>query len=704
MFKKNLLFFVAVLFIKFTLAEKISMDQAAAVARNFYYEKIHSGDPSVGLNEIKINNIYTCTQKGITCIYVIRFEHVGYAIVAGDTRVVPVLGYSTESTYSENNRPPAFDRWMEDYKTQILLLEENNSPERPDLQSLWNYYLNPDFSLLVKTSSAKSVQPMIKTKWNQDKYYNNFCPIDAASTADDRCYAGCVPTAMGQIMNYYRYPKNGIGNYSYTSAYGQLSADFANTTYDFDAMPLEVTERRIDTAVALLLYHLGVSVDLNYGPDGSGMTNHKAAYALRTYFGYNSNCEYIFRDTATHTNWKGLILQHLNQNKPLYYAGWADTINVSGHAFVCDGYQDTTYFHFNWGWGGSMDGYFMIDYLTPGGNDFTLDHELILNFFPDSNLNYPYQCPTQKTLTSVKGTISDGSGPLYNYHKNMDCQWLVKPHDSITGIKFTFQEFDTENSNDYLILYKGNSTSSPVAGTFSGSAIPSELTVNSKEVLIRFVTNDSICKKGWLINYEAQLPVFCSGIKYLSTASGVVTDGSGTYDYRANANCRWYVQPTGASAIQLHFNELDINAGDFLRVSNAITGAILANLSGDSLPDDMICNTSKVLLYFRSYDNGTGSGFSVNYYDVSGIEQNDESSIKVFPNPINENVTIAGLKLDEIYKFAIYSIDGRMIISNNNIDVLEDGIITINTSALMSGTYILDMQSASRNFVRKLIK
>jgi hypothetical protein len=193
-------------------------------------------------------------------------------------------------------------------------------------------------------------------------------------------------------------------------------------------------------------------------------------------------------------------------------------------------------------------------------------------------------------------------------------------------------------------------------------------------------------------------------VKYLSTATGNVVDGSGTYDYRANSNCRWYIQPTGASVIHLHFNEFDIKAGDFLRVSNATTGAILANLSGDTLPADMICNTEKVLLYFRSYDNGAGDGFSVSYYNATGIESFDESSIVVYPNPFAENIIIEGFQPNEAYNIEILSLDGRLVLSSENVCIFDDSKKTINTSSLCAGAYILNVQGPAQRFVRKLIK
>ncbi len=92
--------------------------------------------------------------------------------------------------------------------------------------------------------------------------------------------------------------------------------------------------------------------------------------------------QYVFRDT-TSMDWDSLLVANLDQKIPMYYAGWS-VPDTNGHAFVCDGYQGNDYFHFNWGWGGSYDGYFYTDNLTPGGNFFNLAQELIINAVPDT--------------------------------------------------------------------------------------------------------------------------------------------------------------------------------------------------------------------------------------------------------------------------------------------------------------------------------
>ena len=124
------------------------------------------------------------------------------------------------------------------------------------------------------------------------------------------------------------------------------------------------------------------------------MWNHKAAYSLRTYFNYSPETQYLYRD-STNLDWDSVIVAHLDQKIPMYYAGWS-VPNINGHAFIIDGYQTEDYFHFNWGWSGSYDGYFYLDNLVPGGNNFNLAQELVINCYPDTmNYSYPYYCSSR---------------------------------------------------------------------------------------------------------------------------------------------------------------------------------------------------------------------------------------------------------------------------------------------------------------------
>ena len=678
---------------------QIDKQTASKAALNFINERrimagLQEKDPS------EPATIYTCSTGLTKYYYVVSYRNSGFVVVSACPGIRPVLAYSLDGRYSDVDQPPAFARWMKDYQLQIADVISGQTPADPEAPALWQKYMLP---VVTPKSSVKQVLPLLHTTWNQGKYYNALCPPDAGGPGG-RTWAGCVPTAMGQIMNYYRHPLHGTGSYTYVHpTYGTLSADFGNSTYYWNDMPVEVTGIQTDSAVARLLSHLGISVDLDYGPNGSGMFNHKAAYSLRTYFGYSPLCQYVFRDTAFHTNWKQLILDHLDQHRPLYYAGWADTLNISGHAFVCDGYQDTSYFHFNWGWGGSFDGYFMLDNLTPGGSDFTLDHELIINFFPDPAAQYPLYCNGTQTLGQVSGTLEDGSGPVFPYQNNSDCSWLIQPLDSVTNIRLTFLEFNTQHDSDRVIVYNGPTPASPVLGTYSGNTIPAVITSTSKSLLVRFVSSSDTVKPGWLAKYQSTLPVFCSGIKDLTASSGTFTDGSGSYNYHSNQLCRWRIQPPGASSLTIHFNDFAVSAGDYVNVYDMNGNVLLASLSGDSIPADITSPSGKMLIMFKTFENQPAQGFSATYGTSSAEEAVEVPDFRIYPNPARDEINIVSAsETVGLHKVDIFSCEGVLCASweLQNTGTFEH---TFSVKHLSPGLYIIRIFDNNHQTNQKII-
>ncbi len=697
MLKKLLFLFLFILPMNMLFAQTVSVDKASTVARTIYLQQYPQAAKILG-QEIKPELAYTCKSLTETYYYVFNIPQGGFVIVSGNEAVAPVLGYSFEGSFLNGPMPPACQHWLKDYQDQIAIVIASGYIATPAVKAQWN---DLAAGIVNTAKSVKSVNPLLYTTWDQGKYYNADCPVDAGGS-DGHTWAGCVPTAMAQIMNYWRWPDTATGSYSYVHPdYGTLSADFGATPYHWSEMPLELTT--YNDALAELLFHLGVSVDLDYGPDGSGMFNHKAAYSLRTYFGYSPSTEYIFRDTATHTNWKGLVLAHLDSKTPLYYAGWADTINVSGHAFVCDGYQDTTWFHMNWGWSGSYNGYFMLDNLTPSGNDFTLDHELILNIVPAGN--YPSYCGDPDTLTAMGGTIGDGSGPVHNYINGADCFWLIAPSDSVTNIKLTFKEFDVVGPGDKLTVYNGKTTASPVLGTFSGSSLPAEVTANGQYMLLHFESDSDSTAAGWLAEYRTTIPVYCTGITTMTPNVGLISDNSGPREYHNNSLCRWQVQPAGVTSISFHIGELDLGPGDYIEVYNQVAGTLIAHITGDTLPDDIICPSGKMLVVFKSDAKETAQGFSAMYYVTGGLTENEElTNIEIFPNPANELVKINGT----LVRSGLLSLQ----LFNANMAVVKELSLNLKAGSfqiplpvdmLTSGLYFLRISSENEQSLSKIV-
>ena len=220
------------------------------------------------------------------------------------------------------------------------------------------------------------------------------CPYDVDNTNNQHCVTGCPATAMAQIMKYWNYPTQGAGIHSYNHpTYGTLSANFGATTYNWSGMPNNVTSN--NNAVATLMYHCGVAVDMQYSANLSGgyvIINSPtptacSEYAYKTYFGYNpSTLQGLERVGYTDSDWINLLKTDLDASQPIQYAGFG---SGGGHTFVCDGYDVNNNFHMNWGWGGSEDGFFAVSALNPGSlgtgggtGGFNADQQAVIGIKP----------------------------------------------------------------------------------------------------------------------------------------------------------------------------------------------------------------------------------------------------------------------------------------------------------------------------------
>ncbi len=228
------------------------------------------------------------------------------------------------------------------------------------------------------------VPALIKTKWGQYSPYNNLCPYD--EKANNRTVTGCVATTMAQIMKYWSFPVSGRGEKTYTdNKYGELYADFANTTYDWDNMTNEYNQNSTDeqkTAVATLMYHCGIALSMRYGVAGSSSINGHIASSLKSYFMYDTDT-IITRSNYVDNTWADILKENLDNSQPIAYGGRSR--NFGSHSFICDGYDTDGRFHFNLGWNGNSNGYYYIDSIST--LKFNLSQEAVINIKPIKELN-----------------------------------------------------------------------------------------------------------------------------------------------------------------------------------------------------------------------------------------------------------------------------------------------------------------------------
>lgn len=394
------------------LAERVSQEDAALVANNFMnVGNTVSGVQKAPAKKMVLKKAATASENQYYVYENANGE--GWVMVAANDVAHPILAYSYTGTFRTDNQPANLKVWLRGYDRQITrAAQDENYVANEQVQNEWKTLrkgANP-----VKT--AVVVSPLIKTGWDQGSPYWNSCPQKSGS----RCYTGCVATAMAQVMNYHQWPKNGTG--SHTIKGTSYSANFGSTTYDWENMLNSYSGSSTSaqqTAVATLMYHCGVAVDMSYGTaaeGGSGAytidyngywSSHGtmcAETALTQFFGYKSSTiKGYYRDGSpedgmkswTKAEWIAMLKEELDAQRPIMYAGAgyedpSDPETGYGHSFVCDGYDSSNKFHFNWGWSNSCDGYYDVDALEPsepgsgGGNgEYNLEQDVIIGIVPD---------------------------------------------------------------------------------------------------------------------------------------------------------------------------------------------------------------------------------------------------------------------------------------------------------------------------------
>lgn len=343
----------------------------------------------------------------------------GYVIVSADDKASPLLGYSAVGSIAANvdERPDGFNYWMDVMARRIESLQE--LPE--------NVQMKP--GAMKARPERKAISPLLKSKWNQSTPFNDLCPKKEST----RTYTGCVATAMAQVMYYYKWPETGEGNSSYKWNNLTLKLDYSAQTFDWANMLDTYVQGKYNDdqayAAAQLMKACGYSVEMDYGLDGSGAMSYKIGTALGKYFKYDKSVKYLRRQFYSLIDWENYIYESLSKSEPVIYDGQS---LAGGHSFVCDGYDKNGYFHFNWGWAGLSDGYFLLDALDPdtqgiggslSGTGFDFMQDIIVGIRPDktgkSEWSGTLYAPQYFVIDTEKKYAKDeeivAEGGIYNY-------------------------------------------------------------------------------------------------------------------------------------------------------------------------------------------------------------------------------------------------------------------------------------------------
>ena len=381
------------------------------------------------------------TESGSNALYVFNFDG-GYMIMAADDVAQPILAFGEEGSFDVNNIPDGLAYYLRHYARQIEYAVNNNMTATPEIAEQWEQIRRYGV-IRSERATRGDVAPLISTNWNQDSPFNAYCPTGQGGPGG-RAYAGCVATAMSMVMKRWNWPDHGQGSHSYTpSGYATQTVDFENAYYQWNNMPNNVNNSNYQ-AIALLMYHCGVAVDMQYGPQGSGAHSQDVPDAIFNYFRYTKSANRLDRDLYTRNEWEEILISNLQEGFPMYYSGAEGN---SGHAFVCCGYRESDRkFYFNWGWSGFNNNYFAIDALNTYSGNFNDYQGVIIDMIPD----YVYD--------GLIPAVTDLEVVAENAHSNVGVVSWTNPTTSLDGSTLENIEQVVLLRNDQEIFSQANVT------------------------------------------------------------------------------------------------------------------------------------------------------------------------------------------------------------------------------------------------------
>lgn len=656
--KKNFALLAAMCSLGAVLAHPVDPGRAAAVAQSFWQHTLH------GKSDVLLEN--RTGEWRFDGIYLFTATDGGFVMVAADDAVRPILGYSLTSPIDPEQLPIQLDEWLETYQQQIDWMRENDGQSYDYVDEEWQL-LGRGESL--KGSKSGSVGPLLTTRWDQLWPYNMYCPSNTVT--------GCAATAQAQMMKYWNHPAFGNGSNRYFhSVFGSLTADFAHTLYGWDDMPDEPTNSTNGDAVAVLMYHCGVSLNMGYGTaeqGGSGATGltgmegtRSIDNALKDFFHYSPNMTVISRDYGfTNASWRNTLIAELNLHHPIIYTG--NSIH-GGHGFVCDGYDNREYLHFNFGWSGRGDGYFPVDSISPGvggagGNvtyTFNMANQALLGAVP------VYAMRVSDTLICI-GRDGGRDSILFCADPTVDAPWSVESSsdwvtvEDATGLTTGWIYFNTSlfngegERNATLTFRQGNQT-----------------------VLVNIIQNnysaDELCPVKVVMHNLRSDDGWQGGAHLTLESSAGFIFGTAQLEQGTTDSVEISVAP----------HDLHIvwhTGGGFDRYM----GYRIVNQYGETLVD-----------------------VERAYYDESrhfvewpcahlGVERGEWTTLGVSPNPASNTVTVSGIESGSV--ITLIDISGHIVRTQHT----ESSSTTIDLSSLSSGTYFLRITSERQTGIRKLI-
>lgn len=428
-------------------ASEVSHERAAATAKLLMTDRVEGF-------EGEVKSVKTVYYEGRKAYHVVQFVPAGWTLISADDLSDPLIGYSPDGVYPTDEEMPENMRGMMNwYSDQVV----HNAIQGGRRHAGWDQASRP--AQARRRASSTKVDPLIKVNWNQTGSYQKYCPKNSSGQA----VVGCVAVGMAQSMSVAKWPDHPVGKFGYThELFGSIYVDYdAEPAYDWNDILTGANNR---DGAARLLYHCGVSVKMDYGIDGSGSQTSRVASALVQYFKYpQTSVRFYSRAGFSDADWASMIQTELREGRAVTYAG-SDPAKRYGHCFNIDGFDGTSAYHLNWGWGGVGNAYFQLNGLKDAKMDmnYTDNQEMVIGIRPPSEKpsNITLSNHTVQAMKPV-GTVvakvyveSEAENPTYNFkvvgpysiilHTNLPAPFKVVDDQLVTTEELSTEDGDRE--------------------------------------------------------------------------------------------------------------------------------------------------------------------------------------------------------------------------------------------------------------------
>lgn len=343
---------------------------------------------SFGGKSIKTKGLSDNYNLPDTLLYLVNFDKNGYAVLSADNRIGNVVYCITEDgsididdldevlktrTEYDNNvlacdSTDVFDSMGPSFVHTLLIYnalrdfnrcgDEGGGENSDDTDEDDNPLPYPEDDISGPTSDI-TVKPMVKTRWGQ-----SFTPFNTLTPHNFP--AGCVCIAVAQILVANKYATNMLFDGTV------CNWDDMESVYNCNDPNNYYSTWDANNQVSHFVYELGKSGYCNI------------SYGAKESSGYDSDARDTFRKlgyTNVHRFWhpleltsdnKDRIFRMLHRGLSVYISAsrWKSRgIDKEGHAWIIDGFTRGTtmndcayyYYHCNWGWGGTSNGYFKVE-------------------------------------------------------------------------------------------------------------------------------------------------------------------------------------------------------------------------------------------------------------------------------------------------------------------------------------------------------